>query len=250
MSERKHPPALPHGELREVFPDVFFVTGTIAMPGPLPVRFSRNMTVIREGERLVVVNAVRLGDEGLRALDALGKVTDVIRLAGFHGMDDPFYKSRSGAKVWAVRGQRYTSGFDAKAPATYLSADEEMDASTALPVKGARLYVFDSAKPPEALLLLDREGGVVVAGDCLQNWAETDRYFSGLGKVMMKWMGFIRPHNVGPAWLKQTKPDPAELRGILELPFEHVLPAHGAPVVNGAREAYRASVERAAARAS
>jgi hypothetical protein len=41
------PPALPHGELRELLPDVFFVTGTVALPGPLPVRFSRNMTVVR-----------------------------------------------------------------------------------------------------------------------------------------------------------------------------------------------------------
>jgi hypothetical protein len=52
-------------------------------------------------------------------LDALGKVTDVIRIAGFHGMDDPFYKERYGAKVWVVRGQRYVAGFDSKAPQTY-----------------------------------------------------------------------------------------------------------------------------------
>jgi len=97
MSSSKFPPAQPHGALREVFPDVFFVTGTAGLPGPLPVRFSRNMTVVRAGERLTLINSVRLSEEGLRALDALGKVTDVLRLAGFHGMDDPFYKDRYGA---------------------------------------------------------------------------------------------------------------------------------------------------------
>lgn len=40
---------MPHGALREILPDVFFVTGTIALPLALPVRFSRNMTVVRDG---------------------------------------------------------------------------------------------------------------------------------------------------------------------------------------------------------
>src|SRR5678816_253000 len=120
---RAHLPALPHGDIREVLPGIYFVTGTLAMPGPLPMRFSRNMTIIREGDRLVLVNSIRLGDAGLAALDALGKVTDVIRLAGYHGMDDPFYRERCKAKVWAVSGQRYTSGFDANTPNVYFEPD-------------------------------------------------------------------------------------------------------------------------------
>lgn len=56
---RPFPPALPHGELREVLSGIYIVTGTVAMPGPLPVRFSRNMTIVREGARLVLVNSVR-----------------------------------------------------------------------------------------------------------------------------------------------------------------------------------------------
>ena len=81
------------------------------MPGPIPIRFSRNMTVLRRGERLVLINSVRLDDAGLAALDKLGKVSDVVRLAANHGMDDPFYADRYKARVWAVKGQRYTAGF-------------------------------------------------------------------------------------------------------------------------------------------
>jgi hypothetical protein len=243
---RPFPPALPHGEIREVFDDLFFVTGTVGLPGPLPVRFSRNMTVVREGDRLTVVNSVRLSDAGLKELDALGRVTDVIRLAGFHGSDDAFYKERYGAKVWAVAGQRYTAGFDARAKESYFTADAEVDETTMVPpIAGARLYVFAS-KPPEALLVLARDGGIVVCGDCLQHWHETDKYFSWLGGLMMRIMGFIKPHNVGPGWLKQAKPSAAQLRGILDLDFEHVLPAHGGPVVGGAKAAFRAAIERAA----
>src|ERR1700722_8894119 len=62
---RPFPPALPHGELDEVLPGLFLVTGTARLPGPLPVRFSRNMTVVREGERLVLLNSVRLDEAGL-----------------------------------------------------------------------------------------------------------------------------------------------------------------------------------------
>lgn len=247
MKPRPFPPALPHGDLREPFPGVFFVTGTIGLPGPMPVRFSRNMTVVRDGERLVIVNSVRLDERGLAALEAHGKPTDVIRIAGFHGADDAFYKDRYGAKVWALEGQRYTAGFSQDSE-PYFEPDVWVDAKTALPLDGARLYLFDT-KPGEALLLLERDGGIVVAGDALQNWAAPDEFFSLLAKPMMRLMGFCKPYNVGPGWLKQAKPTAAKLRGVLDLTFEHVLPAHGTPVIGGAKESYRPSIERAAAAA-
>lgn len=240
---RPFPPALPHGALREVLPDVFVVTGTVAMPGPLPVRFSRAMTVVRDGGRLVLVNSVRLDEAGLRALTALGEVTDVVRLAANHGMDDPFYKDRFGAKVWAVRGQRYTAGFDSTSPTTYFEPDAFMDAGSALPIADATLVTIRSS-PPEGLLLLARHGGTLLSGDCLQNWDAPDAYFSLLGKAMMRLMGFLRPHNVGPGWLKQNRPPKSELAGLLDLRFANVLPSHGAPVLGDARERYRPAVER------
>src|SRR5579859_6376820 len=137
---RPFPAALPHGEIREVLPGFFFVAGTVGMPGPLPVRFSRNMTIVREGERLVLVNTVRLGDAGLAALDRLGKVTDVIRLAANHGSDDPFYADRYKAKVWVLKGQRYTAGFNTNAPDTYFTPDHEVEEGGALPLAGAKLH--------------------------------------------------------------------------------------------------------------
>lgn len=245
-SPRPHPPAHKHGELREVLPGLHVVTGTVKLPVPLPVRFSRNMTVVRQGDRLVLVNSVRLDDTGLAALDKLGKVTDVVRIAGNHGSDDPFYAERYGAKVWVVKGQRYTAGFDSRSPNTYFTPHHEMDASTALPIAGAKLFVIDS-KPCEGLLLLPDHGGVVIAGDCLQNWAAPDEYISWLARPMMRIMGFIKAHNVGPAWLKQCKPPKDQLRTILELTFANVLPAHGAPVLGDARERFRPALERASA---
>lgn len=244
---RPFPPALPHGELRELFPDLFFVTGTTKLPIALPVRFGRNMTVVRQGERLILVNSVRLDDAGLAALDRLGKVTDVIRLAGNHGSDDPFYADRYGAKVWVVRGQRYTAGFDTRSETTYFTPHGELDADGPLPIAGARLYVIHST-PPEGLLVLDRDGGVCISGDCFQHWERPDPYFNWLARPMMRMMGFLKPHNIGPGWLKQCKPPTDELVGALALPFAHVLTAHGEPVIGDAPAKYRAAVARATGR--
>ncbi len=242
-STRPFPPAQPHGALEEMLPGFFLVMGTVSMPGPLPVRFSRNMIVVREGERLVLINSVRLDDAGLAALDKLGNVTDVIRLAANHGLDDPFYQDRYKAKVWALRGQRYTAGFDTSSTETYFAADTEIDASTKLPLEGARLH-FISSTPPEGLLLLPQHDGVLIAGDALQNWATTDAYFSWLGRVMMNMMGFVKPHNIGPGWLKQCKPPSADMRAILDLPFANVIPAHGAPVIEKAVSRFRPALDQ------
>ncbi len=243
---RPFPPSQPHGEIREELPGLFFVTGSIGMPGPLPVRFSRNMTIVREGERLVLVNAVRLDEGALSALDRLGKVTDVIRLAANHGSDDPFYAERYKAKVWALEGQRYTPGFNTKAADTYFTPHVEATTTTNLPIAGARLHVIQS-EPPEGLLVLPQHGGTIVSGDCLQNWASTDSYFNWLGSAMMRMMGFIRAHNIGPGWLRQCRPPKEELRAILGLSFANVFPAHGAPVIGRALELYRPVIERTAA---
>jgi hypothetical protein len=160
-------------------------------------------------------------------------------------MDDPFYAERYAATVWVVKGQRYTAGFNTSSPRTYFTPHREMDATTALPIDGAKLVVFDS-RPPEGMLLLPEHGGVMISGDCLQNWAAPDAYFTWLGRTMMKMMGFLRPHNVGPGWLKQCKPPRDQLRGVLGLAFANVLPAHGAPVIGDAIERYRPAIERAA----
>jgi hypothetical protein len=243
---RPFPAVLPHGSIREVLPGFHFVTGSVRMPGPVPVRFGRAMTIVREGDRTILVNTVRLNDDGLRALDALGgRVTDIIRIAGNHGMDDPFYADRYKAKVWVVKGQRYTAGFDTQATDTYFAQDVEMDGSSRLPIEGARLLVLGS-NPPEGLLLVDRHGGVAIAGDCLQNWTE-DEQANLLGRFALRMGGFRKPHNVGPAWLNQAKPPKADLRAILDLGFANVLPSHGVPVLGDATEKYRPAIDRVTA---
>ncbi len=242
-SNPKFPRAGEHGEIAELFSDVFFVTGTVDMKGPLPMRFSRNMTILRQGEELILINSVRLNEAGLAELDQLGNVKHVIRLAGFHGMDDPFYKDRYGARVWSVDAP-YVTGFDPAKGKTYFTPDTIIDGDTELPLQGAKLIRFASASPGEALLYLDREGGIIVSGDCMQNWGRTDRFFSLPARLMMRLMGFIKPHNIGPGWLKAAKPDVREIKAVLDLEFQHVLPCHGAPVIGNARQMFEPAISR------
>src|SRR5688572_6827527 len=85
-------PAMPHGPITEVFPDVFVVEGGFQFaPG---VRITRNMTVVRQGDELTIINSVRLTPDGEAELEKLGRVKHVVRIGAFHGADDPYYVDR------------------------------------------------------------------------------------------------------------------------------------------------------------
>lgn len=89
------PEALAHGEIKEVFSDVFLVTGTMRNEFfGSTWQFSRNMIIVREEGRLTLVNSIRLDDTGLAQLDALGEVVNIVRLGDMHGLDDRFYLDR------------------------------------------------------------------------------------------------------------------------------------------------------------
>lgn len=239
---RQHPEALPHGEVTELLPDVFFVTGTIELPLKVKMAASRNMVVLRDGDDLTLVNTVRLNEAGLSQLDALGKVRHIIRLAGFHGMDDPFYKERYDATLWSVDAP-YVRGFDQNGR-RYLTADKIIKNGIESPVRGSQFIVLESASPSEGLLHLDRDGGILISGDCLQNWAKPDRYFNFAALILMRLFGFIKPHNVGPGWLKNAGPDIDEVKSLGSLTFDKLLPSHGSPVMSGAQAAYAKRLEK------
>lgn len=197
--------------------------------------FSRNMTILRQGNDITLVNSVRLDEDGLSDLDKLGKVKHVIRLAAFHGMDDPFYKDRYGCEIWALENTRYFPEFEINCDEAYFAPDHTMNTNTKLSIKNSTLIVISTAEPTEGLLLLSRpEGVVLVSGDALQNFEHADRFFNYFGRIMMKIGGFIKPCNIGPAWYGQVKPDKMELELLLEHKFDHLLPSHGDPVVGQA----------------
>lgn len=230
-----HPDAMPHGDLEEVFPDIFFVTGT--MRGPFfgsTWQFSRNMIVVREEGKLSLINAVRLDDAGLEALTALGEVKNVVRLGSMHGHDDAFYVDRYDATYWAIKGAPPIEG---------LEVDREMEVGSELPFASS-LFSFEATKLPEGLLRVDREGGIMIACDSLQNWVASDEFFLDETVETMRGMGFFTPANLGPAWMHVNEPKPEDFVRLAEVAFEHALCGHGEPLRGGADVAYRATYER------
>jgi hypothetical protein len=224
------PPALPHGKLEEIFPDVFFITGTmktVLMGGDW--HFSRNMTVVRDGDAITLINTVRLNDPGLMQLDALGRVTNIVKIGSLHGHDDAFYKSRYDAMLWAMSGMQHAHG---------LSADRELIPGGEMPFSSCSVFAFRTTKFPECILHIDRAGGILVACDSLQNWVASDEFFSDESRKTMTEMGFFQPANLGPLWMKVNEPKAEDFVRLRELSFRHVLCGHGAPLHDTAKEAY------------
>ena len=236
MTTHEYPAALPHGPLEEVFPDVFFVTGT--MRGEFfgsMWQFSRNMTVVRDDGKLTIVNSVRLGPDGLRQLDALGKVVNVVRIGDMHGIDDPFYVHHYGAKFWAV------PGMDVQPE---LTVDAPLVAGGTMPFRDCSLFEFKTTKLPEAILRLDREGGIMIACDSLQNWVAPDRFFDDQTVETMRSLGFFTRANLGLAWLQESQPQAEDFVRLKEIPFSHALCGHGVPLRDTAQQEYHAAFQR------
>ncbi len=225
-------PALPHGEIHEVFSDVFFVTGTMktVLMGA-HWHFSRNMTIVRDGTDLTLINTVRLDDAGLAQLDALGKVKNVVKIGALHGLDDAFYKQRYGATLWSLPGMPHDHG---------LQADQLLVPGGEMPFKGASVFVFEATKLPECILRIDREGGILVACDALQNWVGPDAFFSEESRKMMADMGFFQTANLGPVWMQVNEPKVQDFTRLRAIPFRHALCGHGVPLRDVAQEAFHA----------
>ncbi len=228
MGTGTYSPAWPHGELTPFLEELWYVMGTNRVHhAGVDLQTSRTMLVVRDGERLTLVNTVRLDEDGLRALDALGTVRDVVRLGAFHGRDDPFYRERYGARLWAAPGSAHVDGS---------VEDQALVERGELPIAGARAILFQSARHPEAALLLERAGGVLVTCDAVQSWASVDRFFSAATGATFEAAGLIRPAHVPNTWLEACAPDASDFERLLALPFRHLVSAHGAPLLDDAHE--------------
>lgn len=230
------PPALPHGELEEVFPDVFFVTGTMkTVLMNAPWHFSRNMTVVRDGDALTLINPVRLDEAGLARLESLGRVVNVVQIGALHDEDNAFYKQRYGATFWAPPGTTHAHG---------LQVDKSLVPDGEMPFAGCSVFAFGTTKLPESIIRIDRAGGILVACDALQNWVEPNEYFSEQSREMMAGMGFFQPANFGPLFMQVNEPKGEDYARLRALPYRHALCGHGSPLRDTAAEAYADRTQR------
>ena len=231
-------PAWPHGEIREVFKDVFFVTGTnkIHHEG-VEIQTSRNMVIIRSGSELTLINTVRLDNEGLRKLDLLGNVAHIIRIGAFHGRDDAFYRNQyQTSLLWTLKGMTYENG---------LTSDRDLMPGGAMPFPGCSLFIFETSKLAEGVLHLEREGGILISCDSIQNITATDDFYSLDTAQSFHSQGLVKPANISPIWLGATQTKATDFYRLLKtMHFKHLLTAHGDPLINTSFEQLSETVER------
>ena len=150
-------PAWPHGEIRQIFDDIFFVSGTNKTTHDgTELQHSRNMIIVREEDKLSLINSIHLTDTGLIALEKLGQVDKVIRIGAFHGRDDAFYVNKYQAALWALPGMHDQHGCD---------IDVEFTEQGQQPFANCSLLTFATAKFPEALIHIKQHDGILLSCD-------------------------------------------------------------------------------------
>ncbi|MBK7583059.1 MAG: hypothetical protein IPI67_23035 [Myxococcales bacterium] len=223
----EHPAAEPHGPIQEFSDGVFWVRGSVRMgPG---VRIPRNMVIVRAGDQLTLISAVRLSAAGEAELERLGKVRHVVKLGAFHGMDDAYSVERFRASYFALPG-----GTRRSEP----KPDRELSPMS-LPFEDAELFAFEKTVKKEGALLVKRDGGILVTCDAVQHWPDTSGC-SPVAKLVTYFLGFTkRRAQIGPPWRKGMTPPGGSLRDDFErlaaLPFRHLIGAHGAPLRDTAK---------------
>ena len=231
--------SLPHKEIEKIFDHVYYVIGTsITHHESAVIQHSSNMTIVRHGDELTLINTISLDERGLKQLDTLGKVKNIVRLGAFHGQDDGFYRQRYNAKLWTLRGMKEECGAGMDT-----NIDVEMTVGGPMPFPGCSLFVFESAAFPEGVLHLAQEGGILITCDSVKNWLTTDSFFNAETAKMHQESNSIGPANIG-FWTNACRVASSDFLRLMQLPFRHLLSAHGEPLLGSAHEQLALSVKK------
>ncbi|MCS5707793.1 hypothetical protein CC99x_002630 [Candidatus Berkiella cookevillensis] len=232
----QYSPAWPHGDLKEVFPNIFFVMGTnLTTHEGTKLQHSCNMVVVKNANELTLINTVRLNDEGLAALEKLGHIANVVRIGVFHGRHDAFYLDRYSAKLWALKGVKHENN---------KFTNNELITNGKMPFPDCSLFVFKTSIHPEAILHINREGGILITCDSIKNWITVDKFFSEeTGKLYEK-LGFLGMATISKIWQQACNIQAQDFAGLKLLTFKHLLSAHGEPLFNNAYEKLAVTIQQ------
>ncbi|MFA0809616.1 hypothetical protein [Microbulbifer epialgicus] len=235
-----YPKPQPHGEIRQLLPDLFCVPGTVKLAPAVTI--NRNMAIVRWREDLILVNPVRLRPSLEEKLQDLGQVRHAVRLGYHHGQDDLYYRDHFDLTFWRQTGSDfYPPG-----------ADQPLKDGGDCPVPGGRFLEFSCGRFPEAVLWLPFNGGLLLSCDALQYWGKW-RGCNWLGRNLLRFSGMRVGMQIPPAWRIRMTPQGRDVRcclqqdfeRLLQLSFLHLLAAHGEFCPDRAHEEVVTAVEQA-----
>jgi len=243
------PKPLGNGPLVEVFPNIWAVEGYVyPVPG---ARMTRNMTIIKQGDKLCVVNSLRLMPEQEAEMEKLGTVKHLVRLCVGHGMDDPYFVDKYKPTLWEAG-----AGMPWADKEITLKADKVLGEDGAPFPEIVTPLIFSSIKEEikgdASLIVASGDTKVLVASDSVMCYGKhkDDTKLSTLsnsllGKVALWMLGFAGRVNTVPEYFKHHSPDGKasgilpDLENLAAADWDAVIPPHGNVVKAGAREIYR-----------
>lgn len=227
----------PHGELQELLPGLWCVTGSMPNNG-LP----RNMVLWRLPDGgLWVHSAVNLDPSHMAELEALGPPRVLVVPNGFHRLDAPAWKARY-PDIQVVAPAASRAKVEEKLPV-------DATCEEALPAHGVVVHHPDGLKPAECCYELPLDGGrhALVWTDTLFNLPEHQpgfmgfmlRYVTGstghFGTTRLSRLMLVKDGRALSAWLRAQADRPG---------LAAVLVAHGEPVVDGVADRLREAAAR------
>lgn len=224
-----------HGHIEKIFPDIYFVMGTNkTVHDGVELQHSCSMVIVRDGNELTLINTIKLTAEGLKELDALGIVKNVVRIGAFHGKNDAFYIDRYDAKFWALEGMVDQHG---------KHTDVVLTADGPTPFPRCTVITFETSKHPEAMLYIDTNDGILVTCDSIKNWIEADEYFSPETTKLYREQGQFGMAQLSSIWLKACDTKRSDFDKLESISFKHLISAHGNPLLNNAYDHIKTSLD-------
>lgn len=165
-------PAAGNGPIRPLpgVQDVWFVE--VLYPANLLITLRKTMTIVRDGDELWLFNCARLDEQTETALEALGRVTNIVSM-GSHKHHDAYFQHRFGAKLWTIKGLEY-SRMDVRC--------ERFDQSTVFPLDGGVKPLFAYSQDPDLDLKFNEAvvhlpgRKLLIACDIIQNEFRESRF--------------------------------------------------------------------------
>ena len=223
---KQQSPAWPHSEIKQIFENIFFVTGTNkTVHEGVELQHSRNMIIVREEGRLSLINSVRLTEQGLKVLEELGQIDKVIRIGAFHGRDDAFYVEKYKAALWALPGMQDEND---------CPVDVEFTEQGVQPFSDSSLVTFTTARFPEAIIHINQHEGILLSCDSIKNWVQSDDFFSQQTAEIYQEQGFFGQATISKIWQQAVGVSAVDFERLAKLSFKHLLSAHGEPLLGTA----------------